>query len=311
MSTQLLEKFFAELALEWRAPVSLWPDQEQLARYGLSVRGDQVVPVAPFDPLNAAEIRAALSPGTLRWLLDLRVLPVIGSTNVELMRLAQQRSVSGSVWLAEVQLQGRGRRGRSWFSPFGGNVAVSVGLAVARSAAMLGGASLVVGLAVVDALEQLGVPNLSLKWPNDVLLDGSKLGGILIEMNTMRATGVELVVGIGLNVTLSPQLRANLEHQVADLTGVGPVPGRNVIAARIVSSVLEFLGHFENRGFAPFVEPFDARHYFHRQEVVVLQGETRTLGRVTGVSTEGGLMVETSGGMQEFHGGEVSLRQKA
>jgi BirA family transcriptional regulator, biotin operon repressor / biotin---[acetyl-CoA-carboxylase] ligase len=202
MTTEALEKFFVELAHNWEAPAAAWPPDEDPQQYGLVLQGDQVAPVAPCDPLVAADIRSSMLPAALSWLRDLKVLPVTGSTNLELMHLAQQQSVGGCVWIAEVQLQGRGRRGRTWFSPFGGNLAVSIGFDSLRPMAGLGGASLVVGLAVVDALEQLGIPNLSLKWPNDVLMGGAKLGGILVEMTTAGSAGVQLVVGVGLNVAL-------------------------------------------------------------------------------------------------------------
>src|SRR5690606_6260917 len=123
-------------------------------------------------------------------------------------------SVDGHVCLAELQIAGRGRRGRDWFSPFGANLALTIGKRIDRPAAALGGASLVVGLAVLDALEQLGVPELALKWPNDVLLRGAKLGGILIELSARPQT--ELVVGIGLNVALPPRIRAELPQEVTD-----------------------------------------------------------------------------------------------
>jgi BirA family transcriptional regulator, biotin operon repressor / biotin---[acetyl-CoA-carboxylase] ligase len=225
------------------------------------------------------------------------------------MRLAQHESIAGSLWLAEVQLQGRGRRGRTWFSPFGSNLALSAGFALARPVASLGGASLVVGLAVADALEGLGVQDLSLKWPNDVLVGGAKLGGILIELTAAGATGVQLVVGIGLNVAMPEHVRANLPDQVADLRAAGHPSSRNVIAGKVASNVVQFLAHFEEQGFAPFVDAFNSRHYFHGQQVTILQGEDSAVGRVAGVSVRGGLLLQMDHETLEFHGGEVSMRQ--
>jgi BirA family transcriptional regulator, biotin operon repressor / biotin---[acetyl-CoA-carboxylase] ligase len=180
---------------------------------------------------------------------------------------------------------------------------------VQRSAAELGGASLVAGLAVVDALEKLGVPGLALKWPNDVLLGGAKLGGILIEMTTTASVGVQLVVGIGLNVALPDGVRANLPQGVADLRSAGGAFSRNVVAGGVVSSVVQFLGHFGDRGFDPFMKAFDARHRFHGQPVALQHGDETSVGRVMGVSGRGGLLLEMADGTREFHGGEVSLRQ--
>jgi BirA family transcriptional regulator, biotin operon repressor / biotin---[acetyl-CoA-carboxylase] ligase len=298
-----------DLAPRWSAPATLWPSDEALEIYGLASQDGQIVPIAPHDPLSPSEIRSAISSDILPWLRDLRVMPVVGSTNAEMMALAQHSSIDGAVWLAEVQLQGRGRRGRTWFSPFGANLALSIGVAIPGPAAALGGASLVVGLAVIDALDQLEVVGLSLKWPNDVLLSGAKLGGILIEMTNSGSAGVQLVVGIGLNIVLPAHVRANLPQAVADLRGGGNEVRRSVIAGRLVSSVVQFLEHFAECGFGPFARAFDARHHFHGQQVTLLHGEETSAGRVAGVSAEGGLLLQMTRGTQEFHGGEVSMRQ--
>jgi BirA family biotin operon repressor/biotin-[acetyl-CoA-carboxylase] ligase len=224
------------------------------------------------------------------------------------MARAQQESVDGVVYTAELQVQGRGRRGRSWSSPFGANLAISLGVAVAVTPARLGGVSLVVGLAVVEALEQLQVSGLALKWPNDVLLGGDKLGGILIEMTQARG-GTELVVGIGLNVALPETVRAILPPGIADLAGAGVTAPRSVVAARVISAVVEFVGEFARQGFEPFLAPFNARHAFHGKECTVLMGERRIAGRVAGVTQSGELILLTADGPRTFHGGEVSLRQ--
>lgn len=309
MMTEALTRFFAELSRSGVAPLSAWPLDDDLEVFGLERRGELVVPTAPFDPLDSTAIRAALSPQARSWLRDLTVLPVIGSTNMVLMERAQQGSVDGCVCLAELQVQGRGRRGRTWLSPFGANLAVSIGIAVNGPPAALGGASLVVGLAVVAALEQLGASELGLKWPNDVLLRGAKLGGILIEM-TQSGAGVQLVVGVGVNVVVPAAVRAKLDLPVADLASSGASPGRSLLAGKIIASVVEFVGQFARVGFLPFIPVFNAKHAFHGREVHILQGEQRIPGRVSGVSEQGGLLLETATGQKEFHGGEVSLREQ-
>jgi BirA family transcriptional regulator, biotin operon repressor / biotin---[acetyl-CoA-carboxylase] ligase len=308
MAADLLTGFFECLARSGSAPLTSWPIGEDLEVYGLQRVGDDVKPLGAFDPLSSVGIRAALTRPCIDWLRCLEVWPVIGSTNAELMRRAQTSSIDGSVCLAELQIQGRGRRGRNWYSPFGANLAVSIGLSMNRPASTLGGASLVVGLAVVDALDQLGVADIAIKWPNDVLLDGAKLGGILIEMLQLGSQ-VQLVVGIGLNVSLPQQVRAQLEQEVADLASAGFSHTRDRLAATVVSSVVEYMEQFDRSGFQPFIDAFNERHYFQCRQVQVLQGETRIPGEVRGVSDTGALLLQTPGGLAQFHGGEVSLRQ--
>jgi BirA family biotin operon repressor/biotin-[acetyl-CoA-carboxylase] ligase len=297
---------FARLARDGSAPLAAWPAGEDLEAYGLIAAGDRIVPAGRFDPLAPERIREALSLRARAWLRQLEVYPVIGSTNAELIGRAQHQAVDGSVCLAELQVQGRGRRGRSWSSPFGANLAISLGIAVDRPAAGLGGVSLVVGLAVLDALERLGIAGVVLKWPNDVLLVDAKLGGILIEMTQTR--GTELVVGIGLNVCLPHRLRAALPQPVADLSHLSSPPPRSELAGKVISSVVEFVGEFERLGFEPFKAAFDARHYYHGRECQVLQGERRIPGTVAGVTDTGELILLTPDGPRTFHGGEVSLR---
>jgi BirA family transcriptional regulator, biotin operon repressor / biotin---[acetyl-CoA-carboxylase] ligase len=304
-----LEAFFAELARRGSAPVEIWPPGEELEAYGLVAEHGRIVPAGRFDPLEPEQIRQALSRRAADWLRQLDVYPVIGSTNAELMARAGHQPVDGSVCLAELQIDGRGRRGRSWASPFGAQLAVSLGIAIELPAAELGGVSLVTGLAVLDALERFDVAGLALKWPNDVLLVGAKLGGILIELSQQR--GTELIIGIGLNVALPEPVRRRLPEDVADLSQLAaPVP-RNALAGKVVSSVVDFVTEFQRLGFAPFKPAFDARHFYHGRECQILQGPRRIPGTVAGVTDGGELILETADGPHTFSSGEVSLRARS
>jgi len=307
MAALTLSECFAELAREGRVPRHAWPADQRLEAFGLCEEGAWVTPAAPFDPLSAEEIRHGLSRRARSWLVALDVLPVVGSTNAELMERARHASVDGSLCTAELQLSGRGRRGRSWMSPFGANLAVSMGVAVDRPAAELGGASLVVGLAVLDALEQFGIDGLALKWPNDLLLNEAKLGGILIEL--AQAHGTELVVGLGLNVSLPDSVRRGLPDAVIDLASAAAAPGRSRLVAAIASSVVEFLGEFARIGFDPFIPAFNQRHCYQGRECQVLAADGAQFGVVTGVAEDGELILDTQQGPKNFHSGEVSLRR--
>ncbi len=302
-----LDHLFARLARDGRVDRQSWPADEDPGNFGLTVRDGWVIPAGEYDPLVPEEIRGALSHRALAWLRRLDVYPVIGSTNAELMGRAQQQDVDGTVCIAEIQLAGRGRRGRGWFSPFGSNLALSLAMEMERPPSGLGGVSLVVGLAVVDALEQLHLPALSLKWPNDVLLDGAKLAGILIEM--VHGGRIVLVVGVGVNVTLPPSIRAALPQEVADLSSVSPRPSRSALAGKLVSAIVEFVGEFRRLGFAPFKTAFEARHHYQGRDCRVLVGDSTVTGTVAGVTDGGELILDTAVGRRTFSAGEVSLRQ--
>jgi BirA family biotin operon repressor/biotin-[acetyl-CoA-carboxylase] ligase len=281
---------------------------EDAAALGLESTDGLLALPAAWDPLDAHAIRTMLGEQARGWLTRMDVQPAVGSTNAILSERARQGSIAGQVCMAELQFAGRGRRGRAWFSPLGGNLALSVGFDAGRTPAELGGFSLVVGLAAIDALEAAGFLGLTLKWPNDILLGGAKLGGILIEL-VQRGAARSVVVGVGLNVRLPDTVRERLDQAVTDLASAGcDLPSRSLLAARLISSIVEFERGFAETGFAPFAPVFDARHAYQGADVVLLQGEHRVEGRVCGVALDGGLRISSPAGERVVHGGEVSLR---
>ena len=135
--------------------------------------------------------------------VELRRLEIhqqVDSTNALAMQSAQLGPASGAVFLSEAQSAGRGRRGRSWVSPFGRNIYMSVVYGFTGGVAAVEGLSLAVGVAVVRALEAMGISGAELKWPNDILWSGRKLGGVLLEISGDPAGTCEVIVGIGVNV---------------------------------------------------------------------------------------------------------------
>jgi len=211
------------------------------------------------------------------------------------------------VRLAELQVQGRGRRGRSWASPYASNLALSVGARLPQSPDQLGGFSLCIGLAVADRLQTLEAPDVSLKWPNDVLVGGRKVAGILVELHRAGAAS-EVVVGVGINFRLPEAVRAGIEQPVTDLEEAGLHLSRNQLAAGLISSLVDYIEVFAADGFPPMTGAFDALHRYHRQTCTVLLGNETVTGKVAGVSNQGELLLEIDGRIRRFSAGEVSLR---
>ena len=139
-----------------------------------------------FEPLEATAIEGHLSPDVQRWVRELRIHQEIDSTNTHLVRRASTESIDGIICLAESQTSGRGRRGRTWLTPTGQSIAISLGQSLGVPVAEVGPLSLVVGIGVAVSLQKMGVEDVRLKWPNDILLDGAKAGGILIEFPMRR-----------------------------------------------------------------------------------------------------------------------------
>ncbi len=207
--------------------------------------------------------------------------------------------------IAERQSAGRGRRGRDWLSGDDG-LTLSVSRHFARSPLQLGGLSLAVGVALAAALEQLGAGRLALKWPNDLLWQERKLGGILIELVGARQDDCSAITGVGINYRHSPQL----EQPVASLAEAfdGPPPPRSQLAGQLIGALLDAFARFEAEGFAPFRDAWAARDLFAGREVNVQAGHEWRAGRALGVAGDGALRIEIDGREERFNAGEVSLR---
>ncbi len=260
-----------------------------------------------IERLEKERIIDGLSTRARVWLKELSVFPVIGSTSTALMQRAEHASVDGIVNLAELQVQGRGRRGRKWLSPFARNLAMSMGVWVPQPPQELGGFSLAVGLAAVDMLATYGIAEVELKWPNDVLLAGKKLAGVLIEL-IPRERGTELVVGIGMNLQLPEAARRDIDQPATDLAHTGVAVARNDLVARLLSSIVDYSDSFAADGFAPMQSAFDQHHRLQGGACRLVQGNTVIEGSVLGVTAQGELLLDTVAGTRSFSAGEVSLR---
>ncbi len=274
---------------------------------GLVVVGDRVRLPPDVELLDPSRIEQGLSDRAQGWVADLEVALAIDSTNVRMVELAQSESVAGHVLLAELQTAGRGRRGRRWFSPFARNLAVTLGVGLSSQPEAFGSISLVVGLAVADLLQSLGVRDVSLKWPNDVLIGGAKVCGILIEL-VKRADVYEGVRGIGINFEVAEGLRRTIEQPVTDLKEQGIEVGRNQLAGDLISMIVRYVDEFDRRGFAPMRAAYEAIQAYRGQTCYVILGAERIEGIVLGVADDGQLCLRCAEGERLFNGGEVSLR---
>ncbi len=304
-----LETIFEQLASRREARVGALDAgaRDALAALGVSVRDGGATLDDGIELLAPEDVRRYVGEAAAAWLDRIEVRAHIDSTNSELMRRALESSIDGVALLAEVQSAGRGRRGRGWTSPFGRNLALSLGVRLDMALTELGAVSLAVGVAVADALEELGVRGVALKWPNDLLVEGRKLCGVLIEL-PRAVEPPEIVVGIGINIGGAEAVGRLVEQGVADVTESVPDASRNRIAGRVIDAVFAVCRRFERGGFGPIKPRYDALHRFHGQPVRILAGPESVAGVVEGVGLDGTLRLRTESGIREFHGGEVSLR---
>lgn len=265
------------------------------------------------EPLAAEAIRECLSRGVRDRIRNLEVAWSVGSTNTVLLSRANPPNGSSEVMLAEYQTAGRGRRGRAWLAPPGGSICLSLSWTFRGVPADLSALGLVIGVCKLRALRELGVANAKVKWPNDILVDDRKLGGILIELRAESGGPACVVIGIGLNVALGAPLLAKIAETgiaATDLIRAGlSKPSRNAVAGALVDSCIRGLLDFETEGLRPFIEEWRNADAL-RGRMVDLRGGTEEIARglARGVDLHGALLVETPEGLKKFISGDVSVR---
>lgn len=266
-----------------------------------------------IELLNESLIRAKLTEQADSQLEQLVIDEIVGSTNAEVLRRLKEGAGAGLVCTAERQSSGRGRRGRTWVSPFARNIYVSVAAQFSGGAASLEGLSLAVGVAVARALQACAIQSVQLKWPNDVLYKGSKLGGILLEMIGDAAGNCQVVVGVGLNVAMPASTATPIDQEWTDVAHISsaleiPCPSRNTILAALLNELLPLLNSFEQQGFAAWQEPWQALDAHAGKSVVLSSGDQQRAGIARGVNERGALQLETTLGIESVFGGEISMR---
>lgn len=264
-------------------------------------------PPPSLPPLTPGAIDAEL--GALASAFALRVLPECRSTNSELIDAPPPDDGRVHVVTAERQTAGRGRRGREWQSWAGGSLIFSALWRFLPGAPAPAGLSLVAGLAVVRALETLGVDGLQLKWPNDVLVHGEKLAGILVELLPARGKPPAAVVGIGLNLRLPPGTSIAGQPAVTDLAShLALLPDPNRLLAALLGALHALFATYAATGFAAFRGAWQQRNAFADLPVRISDDRDETAGICAGVDTDGALLVRTTAGTVRILSGEVSLR---
>lgn len=262
----------------------------------------------PVELLDADRIRAQLQAATVDALSSLDVAWSLDSTNSELLRRkAPERGVE--VLLAERQTGGRGRRGRQWASPIASNLYLSLSRQFSGGLARLGGLSLMVGVAVAEALRRAGYDAVGVKWPNDLLAHGRKLGGILVEGGGEHGGPVRAVIGIGVNVRMPAPFAATIDQAWTDLAGLsGDTPSRNTLAAQLLDALLPALEQFDHDGLSPFLARYAALDVLAGHAVTVHGPQGDEQGVADGIGDDGALRVNVGQTVRRVHAGEVSVR---
>ncbi len=238
------------------------------------------------------------------------LLQQVDSTNAEALRHLASGAVPPFLIIAEQQTAGRGRRGRSWASPFGENLYYSLVLRVSGGMRQLEGLSLVVGLALLQALRDAGIADAGLKWPNDLLVGGRKIAGILLELSGDPADVCHVVIGIGVNINMrvAPQGEVIGQPWTSMRQVLGSQVDRNQFIASLNAQLERYLQLHQAHGFASLREQWEGSHLWQGRMVELAAGAQAVHGRVLGVDDTGALRLEVDGQEKVFSGGELSLR---
>jgi BirA family biotin operon repressor/biotin-[acetyl-CoA-carboxylase] ligase len=286
---------------------AVWKQLQHLeAELGLSihkVRGRGYQLSAPLALLDPSEISArAIS---CDW--PVQVYDSIDSTNAEALRAIERGQAAPFLVLSERQTAGRGRRGRKWVSPFAENVYYSLVLRIEGGMRQLEGLSLVVGLAVLQTLRELGIAAAGLKWPNDVLVGQKKIAGILLELVGDPADVCHVVLGVGINVNMQSADEVDQQWTSMRLES-GKSFDRNQLVAMLGEMLQRYLARHQAGGFSAIQSEWEQNHLWQGRSVSLIAGVNQIDGEVLGIDGQGALRLKVDGVEKVFSGGELSLR---
>ncbi len=291
---------------------AVWKRLQGLSEWGLqlhAVRGRGYRLAQPLALLDANVIRQHLSTGAR--LASIDVFPILDSTNAWLM--AQPNGGEARLCIAEYQTAGRGRRGRDWHSPFGANLYLSLAWRFTEMPPHFSALGLVIGVALAEALAATGAQGVGLKWPNDLLWQGRKLAGILIEHRGEGGGPARVVLGLGLNLSMTAAQAEGIGQPWTTLAEVlrtedKAMPERNALCAIIVDGLVSALDEFSANGFAGFARRW-MKHDLVQGKSVSLEHDGQVISGVScGIDDDGALVLEVAGRTQRFLSGDLSLR---
>ncbi|MBZ4200937.1 MAG: biotin--[acetyl-CoA-carboxylase] ligase [Methylotenera sp.] len=305
------------LALQFKVSrATIWNALQEAEKLGVefySVRGRGYKLPQAIALLDEQAILQAI--GEQRAWFKLEVHDHLASTNSYMMKKLSSGQAHASCVVANLQSNGRGRRGRSWQAGLGASLTFSLLWRFQCGASALPGLSLAVGVALIRALHSLGIQQAQLKWPNDVLIvkqqqPPEKLAGILIELQGDMEGPSAAVIGMGINLNLPTKIKQQIDQAATDLASVTKQTiNPNELLGVLLKHLAVVLSHFEQHGFSSLREEWMTHHAYQQKEVKMLHPDGReTLGTVTGVAEDGILLIQTALGEQRFSSGEISLR---
>ncbi len=291
---------------------AVWKHVKALRQLGLdvyAVRGKGYRLSLPLELLDHQVIFSAIPVATRSLVSAIEVQLELESTSEYLVRKARGGALSGHICFAERQTAGRGRRGRVWISPLGGNLYFSILWRFPEGPQSLGGLGLAVGVGIARALQKSGLGDVELKWPNDIYWRGMKLGGVLLEMFGESAGPCGVVIGIGVNVRMPGGVGTAIGQPWVDLeTAIGRAVSRNKLAAIVTHEVFSAVREFQLGGLGRFLAEWRDLDALAGKQVRLVTPSESLVGTAVGVDANGALLLRKGGQVRRYYSGDVSLR---
>ncbi len=260
----------------------------------------------PAEPIDQTRVRQVAERHGFDWYYRHET----GSTNADVLQYHADRQCE-VVAVSESQSAGRGRRGRQWLSPFACNIYCSIGIIKAISASRQGLLSIVTGVALCRAIKRSTDVKVNLKWPNDLLYEGRKLGGILIESRPLEDKRFLFAIGFGLNIHMTADQQAEILQPVTSLDRITEQVDRTDLLIVSIETVIQSIREFQPGRAPDLVVEFAQLDAFHGHSIEVTSGNSRVVGINRGIATDGQLQLETGLGIQLFSAAGISLRAVA
>lgn len=293
---------------------AVWKAIKKLENYQIginSIKGKGYALADSLILLDSKKIKQQVNP-ELKSSIDLTILESVDSTNNYLKKIANKNSFN--ICLAEHQTQGKGRFHRHWHSPFAQNIYFSCQHHFNKDPSELAGLSLVIGLAVIKTLQEIGVDNkISIKWPNDILWQTQKLAGILIEINAESHGVCEVIIGIGINTNMIQAENTEITQPWISLQQILKQPiDRNIVIAKLINHLTDYLQQFTLHGLSYFIEQWHHHDHLLGQSIALNNGVEEFHGKAAGINQQGHLLLKLpNGATRAFSSGDTSIGTKS
>ncbi len=256
----------------------------------------------PMELLTLSKLQSSFSQA------EVELVPVIDSTNQHLLDKVSELD-SGHCCVAEFQTAGRGRRGRTWYSPFGNNIYLSMYWRLDAGMAAAMGLSLAVGVIVAESLREETGADVKVKWPNDLYVNDQKLAGILIELTGQAGDAAHVVVGMGINFSMDSDNLPIDQPWTSLVKACQHMPPRNILVSKLINNLREGLSLYELNGLGAFEARWNQLDNYLSRPVTIVMGNKVVSGIARGIDLQGALLLETGKGeIEKYVGGEISLR---